>query len=167
MYRFSSQDRRASNEFTLRGAPLAQYSSNRSRGDANQPARKSKDRVPSRRHEHESKVVHCVDAPNLVVVPVVVQAPWSKEWAAPDLSETAPYLQESWSGCQDLNLRPLDPQGTGQCESALYWVPCVQASDVCMSSLCRPVQPVRACLGKFLARCRTGVRSPAAAIPSR
>ena len=27
--------------------------------------------------------------------------------------------------------------------------------------------PVRACLGKFLARCRTVVRSPAAAIPSR
>jgi len=42
-------------------------------------------------------------------------------------------------------------------------VPYVQVSEVCMSGLCRPVHPVRACLGKFLARCRTGVRSPAAA----
>jgi len=39
--------------------------------------------------------------------------------------------------------------------------PYVQVSEVCMSGLCRPVHPVRACLGKFLARCRTGVgKSP-------
>jgi len=41
--------------------------------------------------------------------------------------------------------------------------PYVQVSGVCMSGLCRPVHRVRACLGKSLARCGTGVRSPAAA----
>ena len=59
--------------------------------------------------------------------------------------------------------QPLNPQGAGQCGLVFCCVPYVQVSEVCMSGLCRPVHPVRACLGKFLARCRTGVRSPAAA----
>jgi len=58
---------------------------------------------------------------------------------------------------------PHQTQGAGQCGLVFCCVPNVQVSEVCMSGLCRPVHPVRACLGKFLARCRTGVRSPAAA----
>jgi len=41
-----------------------------------------------------------------------------------------------------------------------YSVQDVQVSEVCLSRLCRAVHPVRACLGKFLARCRKDVRSP-------
>ena len=38
--------------------------------------------------------------------------PAGTEKAAPNCSETASNLLILWSGWQDLNLRPLDPQGT-------------------------------------------------------
>jgi len=48
-----------------------------------------------------------------------------------------------------------------------YCVQYVPVSEVCVSGLCRPVQAVRACLGKFLARCRMGVRSTLACLLCR